>query len=84
MRLVGGSLSAGRVEICTFGVWGTLCDNGWKNTSAEVVCRRLGLPYRGEHSTDACLNSMSLVLPPNTCMQMLLYENSTLISLLHI
>ena len=43
IRLVGGSRpDRGRVEICLFNMWGTVCDDLWSLFDARVACRQLG------------------------------------------
>ena len=45
VRLSGGHTPhEGRVELFYNQEWGTICDNGWGITDAEVVCRALDFP----------------------------------------
>ena len=44
MRLEGGRYGReGRVEVCNNDWWGQLCENGWDDRDAAVVCRQLDL-----------------------------------------
>lgn len=48
MRLVGGdSPNEGRLEVCFFNHWGTVCDDEFGSVEAQLVCRELGFPEEG-------------------------------------
>jgi len=46
-RLVGDSGSKGRLEVYHNGIWGTVCDNGFTDAAAAVVCNMLGYGRTG-------------------------------------
>ena len=49
IRLVGGENEReGRVEICTYGLWGRVCGSEWDIIDARVFCKELGYPHLGE------------------------------------
>ena len=51
IRLAGGrDRTVGRVEVCSSGVWGTVCDRNevWDSLDATVVCRQLRYDHQSE------------------------------------
>lgn len=39
VRLSNGSTNYGRVEVCQFQEWGSICDNSWDRNDASVICK---------------------------------------------
>ena len=53
--------TAGRVEYCVRGLWGTVCNLSWEDADAAVVCRQLGLNVAGkEYVTYMCELNLSV------------------------
>ena len=50
VRLAGGNITAGRIELCFNATWGTVCDDLWGVEAAKVVCRQLGLSATSKYS----------------------------------
>ena len=49
VRLVdGSSYSEGRVEVYYRGGWGTVCNDGWNDVQASLVCVQLGFGSSGK------------------------------------
>ena len=48
VRLFGGETeSEGRVEICVHGFWTTVCDEGFEDKDALVICSEVGFSPKG-------------------------------------
>lgn len=47
IRLAGLGPTSGRVEVCIYEQWNSLCSETWTAQNTEVVCRQLGYASRG-------------------------------------
>lgn len=53
--LIKDTLSRGRVEICVDNSFHTICEDGWTNTDASVLCSELGFSrYGGRYKLSVC------------------------------
>lgn len=60
LRLIGGSNNTeGRVEVCYNEAWGTICDNGFDNIDASIICGQLGFSRRSEFNIDQLTSSVN-------------------------
>ena len=55
IRLQGGTRNQGRVEICFGGVWGTVCENDFDKSDAQVACKQLG--FTSNSKTSFCISN---------------------------
>ena len=59
----GPNSTSGRVEVCAYKQWGTVCDDYWDNNDAKVVCRMLNYSSSGKN-IHFIISYGTLTLPP--------------------
>ena len=63
IRLVGGNNNnTGRVEVCSGGLWGTVCDDSWGAAEAQVVCRQLSFSPEGIYHQPCSIIMFTIII----------------------
>ena len=52
--LIKDQVSRGIVEVCVSGSYSRVCDDGWDNRDASVVCSQMGFSRYGQPSFPLC------------------------------
>ena len=79
IRLADGANSTeGRVEVCVGTAWTTICDEGWDDFAAIVICRELGFSHAGTSYTNLTSKASPLIsraegFSPLPCLSLSVY-----------
>ena len=77
MRLVDGSIQKeGRVEVCSNGVWGSVCDQSWDKTDAHVICQQMGHPELGNKLKSSTRGLVDIILYYDPITEPVAFHNS--------